>query len=865
MYCRSCGKIIPRGAKFCRYCGFQFAPASSSVPKHQDEPSVREDPAETAAGRNISERRSSGNRTGTRKKKKAGVRAIAIVLTAAILFTGFVKPGFFGKKNGGGETVSSAHTGAGTAPVKKIKVRKTSEKETLSSERLTAALPESGVKIALTEYVFDDGQEEKLKVESMDPVYADNGDYVIKPYHIDLGDIHELDDFVTIRIPYDTTFCDDGEDPADCVGGVWRNPETDEWEETLYTIDAEAGEVVIETDHFSDFGAMTVKNKGRRDAILAGGDPEDFLGGEDLNCLTDAQAISAMRAMCSEQTADTTSSRLAGNQVLQAAMSLGGAVSDVNDAAGAGFSIAYFLDLTDNAMTGNYFHYNGDTNYLDYVPGPYADPSVTYTNRSFNIYNNDLMKKSGEVLSRVGTAVSACKLAYLAGKAAMGEAEDSDIFSLYKECASMAVTLSGSATLSALMAPVMLADQFISYMFTESMAIKETQTQEMYVWFNEKYPGTGAPYYTRKGRSAADWRKRIIQLIKENPEADTAGLLENEIDDFCNDFWELGFDEMGEVAAQCPKDIKRITDTDRKMRDRITDAYKKDLYELLNQAVMPAVREYFNKKMLKEAQKSIAKAREFYNQEIVFDILEPDRTDAAGRKAEEADSVYGGYRCCFVPLSEGADISNWSSTLPEKNVGLRGSFTIIGHIMAGKPSQVAVYEPDADITKAEPVLVVPFTLDGNNYARIILEKPQTADLSEFEGSWYETFSGAEMEIETFADGRIGLYNYGGIKDWIYADYTEEPEGSVVRVWGQDYVLDDATWRFIRLKQVECASFDMPSDMDYFIAVDSAAGRLITIFGTQADGYTRERQAETEPYTGSAEEYYLSPVIPPGEE
>lgn len=83
-YCRNCGKQIPRSAKFCRYCGFCLTAGAPA-------PSARRDEA-PAAG-------TPEKRSGT----AAGIRLVAGVLVLALLFTGFVSPGFLRRGNGGGE------------------------------------------------------------------------------------------------------------------------------------------------------------------------------------------------------------------------------------------------------------------------------------------------------------------------------------------------------------------------------------------------------------------------------------------------------------------------------------------------------------------------------------------------------------------------------------------------------------------------------------------------------------------------------------------------------------------------------------------------------------------------------------------
>lgn len=839
MYCRSCGKVIPRNSKFCRFCGFQYMK-----------------PAAESSAKNSAAVKPSPEKKPPKKKKRTGLKLLIAALAVFFLYKGLISPGFLLKKPG--------HDQDNRPKDPKVPFTSAKESRDVSADALTADFAKSGVQVSLTEYVLDKDRQETLTVESAKPVYAENGDYVIMPYHISLGDVHELSDFIEIRIPYNTTFCDKGEDPSKCVGGVYLNPESGEWEETLYTVDENAQEVVILTDHFSDYGAMTVKNSGRRDAYLSGGNSAFLSENEDLGFLNESQAVSALQEVCEKQSADTFSARLAGNQVMQAAMSLGGAVSDLSDAAGATYSFAYFLDLADKSMVGNYLEIAPEIEVWGYKLGSKLDPNFAYSNKTFNIYNDEMMAKSGKILSTVGTVISGCKVVYLAGKAASGSAEDSDIFQLYKDSASLAISLGGSATLSALMGPVMLADVFINYMFTESFAIKEAQTEEMYVWFNEKYPGSGAPDYTRPGRSAADWRKVIIELIDENPGESTEDLLKTEIDDFLDDFWNLSSDGMADVVAQMPKTIKRIPIDDKKLRNKVTEGYKKQLYDLLDRAVMPSVRDYYHKKMLKNALRSINDAKKFYNQVITFDVFEPEHTDKKGRKGSEADNVYGGYKCAFLPLGNGADIENWSSVLPEKNVGLHGEFTLLGYLLAGEPKYFAVFEPDADIRKDDPVLVVPLSVngeyDGKQNIRITLEPPVESDISAFLGTWYDE-DGYEIRIEAFDDGRIGIYNFGWSEDWLYARYKVRPDKKSVEIGGTEYPLNDSDV-LVQLIQPEASTYKLSSSYEHFMGVDETGQALALFLAGGVYGYMREKPVKEE----TTFEFYIpdpNVVIPPG--
>ena len=129
---------------------------------------------------------------------------------------------------------------------------------TLSPETTGTKL-ENGVSVELGDYVLD-GEAEltvaKLPVEEN----KDEG-YKIEAYDFKLGEMSELSDFITLRIPYDTAYCEDGQDPAKCVGAKYKNETTGEWEDVLFEVDAASNELIIYTDHLSIFGVFHVKNE----------------------------------------------------------------------------------------------------------------------------------------------------------------------------------------------------------------------------------------------------------------------------------------------------------------------------------------------------------------------------------------------------------------------------------------------------------------------------------------------------------------------------------------------------------------------------------------------------------------------------
>ena len=173
----------------------------------------------------------------------------------------------------GTEAVSKVDTGvkknegAGTTEATKAaEAVQTVETATLSPENTSATLGD-GITVDVGDFVLDG--EENLTVEKQEVEENQDEGYKIESYDFSIGDMKELDDFITIRIPYDTSFCEAGQDPARCVGAKYKNEETGEWEDVLFEVDEDAKELVIYTDHLSVYGAFYVENEGRRNACIA--------------------------------------------------------------------------------------------------------------------------------------------------------------------------------------------------------------------------------------------------------------------------------------------------------------------------------------------------------------------------------------------------------------------------------------------------------------------------------------------------------------------------------------------------------------------------------------------------------------------
>ncbi|MGQ8335785.1 zinc-ribbon domain-containing protein [Sunxiuqinia sp. A32] len=101
-------------------------------------------------------------------------------------------------------------------------------------------------------------------------VYPDkiiDGECKITVYDISLDNQHQFDDYLTISLPYDPGFVEQGK-IEDCVAAQYFNDKTNEWEPVIYDIDYKNKQLIVHTDHLSQYGVFTVKNDKKRNAYI---------------------------------------------------------------------------------------------------------------------------------------------------------------------------------------------------------------------------------------------------------------------------------------------------------------------------------------------------------------------------------------------------------------------------------------------------------------------------------------------------------------------------------------------------------------------------------------------------------------------
>ena len=586
-----------------------------------------------------------------------------------------------------------------------------SDVATLSPETTGIKL-ENGVSVELGGYVLD-GEEELTVTKQPVEENKDEG-YKIEAYDFKLGDMSGLSDFITLRIPYDASYCEDGQDPAKCVGAKYKNETTGEWEDVLFEVDAAAGELIIYTDHLSTFCAFYVRNEGKRSAYIT-------------DIYSDVAGIDQQQAM------NTLREYVAG----------GGAAGEEAVELAAQILTAY------NGFLGGVAGVAGETGFATDAVGTL----LSVASLGSPTFDSALAQSAYDKMGKLGKVAAAVKIGAVMLST---EKTDADTLGLYKDSAMLALSFAESAAWGLAASGLFIFDYTINDMFEQGMAMRMEKIDEVYVYFNDQFSGTLDGGNGWKARSLKDWRQVLIDIAEANPnEADAKAAIETEIDDYARHFWTLGDMEKAIVVTDIEdkgtKGSVTVPDPTQAEIETLVGAYKAHLYERLY-PVIQSVSVYMQRKAESEYLAALSEIKAFFNQAITFNIVED--------VPEGEKSQYDGYALRFAPLSENAVKESWSGTLKGTG-GASTKFTLLGFLQAGCPTKLQLFPPDADPDNDEPELSLSFKLSapvtevtiggGLSIDEVVGSYRVVLVGTDFDGTWLLTKNDNEQLVDETGD------------------------------------------------------------------------------------------------------------------
>ena len=526
---------------------------------------------------------------------------------------------------------------------------------TLSPENTSGV--SNGVTVDVGDFVLD-GDAELSVAKGQTEDHADEG-YKIDVYDIKLGDMHELGDYITIRIPYDTSYCKEGQDPAKCVGAKYKNDETGEWEDVLFEVDAEKQELVIYTDHLSYYGALYVEDEGRRNALVT-------------------EVLNSPLTMDKATTLDFARRIAADDASVKKDLN-----AYVDEASDMFFDWADRLDNAINMAT------VGDS---EAIP-KWLDTSIPDTNQT--------------LFSMLGYISTATNLLRVARDEMKGGADKAAVLNLIRDVGSKvttywadAFTTVGSGALSVGMGGVLVIDKMLTAFAEEAQATKMEDIAYVFHHYNEGFSATWA----HKVMKPKDWREKVIQVLEKHPDNPEVAVsaLEAGFRKYASEFFDLSPEQMAEVASDVPNvTVKRIPNFTEAEKEQLIDQYVAHLKDATMPAVLTSAENYMIRKAEEAQLEAVNAIKDYYNSKISISMQEPI--------PEGGTSAFKDYKFRFAPLNETAPKSNWTGKWPESG-SVKTSATLIGFMTAGYPHTVEFFKPDADMDNDKPEFTVPFVI-----------------------------------------------------------------------------------------------------------------------------------------------------------
>ena len=635
------------------------------------------------------------------RKRSMKYLSLTVVLSLLITACG-------GSGNNASKPDSAENTGASGSIADRQAEPEPAETVTVSSENLTAD-SKTGVKLELSPLLFDYPEDEvDVSIRPAGTETAENGDWQATTYEISIGDTHDLDTWIDIRIPYDGKFCDPGEDPAKCVGAKYFNESTGEWEDVLFDVDAEAGEVVIHTDHLSKYGCFEVKNAGLRKAYISSIDSEglyESLYGGHLDESAAALAEYAANGASSEKCF-----KLGEVAMTDFFTDINNSFAKVNDAGTA-------MQLSD----------------LFFFTEKYAKLNEGFWDKMGNV---------GFAFSAVNLGIEILK----------EEKTRDDILTIYKDAGMFALSAGANTALGIGLVGVSMIDRSITDFAKAAQGYKVERINNLYLYYNDKFPG-GRDYGTSHvARKTKEWRDIVAKAVADSggDEKQFKQYLEDEIDSYARKFFKESDDVVWQLQADFAEHFSggRVGNITKDQEEELVKQYKQRMYQRLSSAILKEMQKDYQRRTEQLLLNSMNEVKAELNRTVTFDIHE---------NMENKDvPSFGGYRLRFAELSPAAKsekaVKSWTGKLSADG-SIKTEATVIGYIMAGLPDRLNVYEPNADIDNDEPVTSAMFRFDYPTTEIVIDDKDN------FAGKWYIVGKSGEPTAFGFQIEQTGANSY----------------------------------------------------------------------------------------------------------
>ncbi|RQD78265.1 MAG: hypothetical protein D5R97_00695 [Candidatus Syntrophonatronum acetioxidans] len=343
-------------------------------------------------------------------------------------------------------------------------------------------------------------------------------------------------------------------------------------------------------------------------------------------------------------------------------------------------------------------------------------------------YSSEFISNLSDMMGNVGASMALVQLAtdYSRG--------DERIMALnaFKNAGNFMISRWGTKALSVAMLGVTAIDYSLNRLANELIKGREEIWEQAYRLY----------YKENHARSGRDWYNRLRELQSQSESPDQfQRLVETEVNMYTYLFWNETEDTIAFYQSEAMSSgFTGGGGLNEKLKERIADAYKSELLLDSLEPVFRQVERDLRYEQFEEYQQELAALKDELNQLVKFEIQE--------RVTEGENPNYAGYIMRFATLSEDAEPARWTGRLNEEGY-ISGSFTVLGHLMAGAPSQIELYETVEDLQAGNPELVVDFVVDVPHTVVTIGEILEEDLSGTWKGSFVITYAALlEYDIST---------------------------------------------------------------------------------------------------------------------
>ncbi len=322
-------------------------------------------------------------------------------------------------------------------------------------------------------------------------------------------------------------------------------------------------------------------------------------------------------------------------------------------------------------------------------------------------YGDDVMATLGDHLGSIGLMVSVVQIGVNIADGKIHEALVGSMKTAWTYIMGKAASKLSSSVMSASMAAVAIVDYSINKFGTEALEGRASIYRDAYSIYYQK----GEAGY----RSPTDWYNNLYPLFSSGnlSESELKAEIDRMVTAHCEEFWGGGNKDGVDAYVDEARKKMAWTGGQAGLNDTVRNEISAERRAIVYNDILPVVFSQIAKKLNLENEKKLLaeyqKLSAYMNTPISFTLTDMQKS-------------YVGYTVRFAPLNGRAKAEDWTGTINDSGLA-RTTFTLYGHMYAGAPHTLEIYEPGTNPDGGAPVKTVTFKVTPPNVNVIIDDAP----------------------------------------------------------------------------------------------------------------------------------------------